>query len=167
MPAPSFRSAGCNWGHEQAPRSLGTGAQHLYQISLDQYRRGSFAAAREGLEELLSCTPLRSRAGAQFYIARPTGGAECGDGRFGVRVGGVSFPRATRRRPRSISSDVTRPSGKKSTRVKCGRVVGTIRARTSDPRADWLRGVRQQEGVMALGTQRNAFLELSRNSGCA
>ena len=48
----------------------GPGPNQLYEISLDQFRRGSFATARSGFSDLLRRFPTADvAADAQFYVA--------------------------------------------------------------------------------------------------
>lgn len=48
----------------------GPGPNELYQLSLDQFRRGSFGTARSGFQELLRRYPTADVAAeAQFYVA--------------------------------------------------------------------------------------------------
>jgi len=67
-PSPATTAAG---GADPAAGAGATpGPNQLYQLSLDQLRRGSNGAARAGFEELVRTYPTADVAGdAQFYIA--------------------------------------------------------------------------------------------------
>ena len=58
-----------------AAAAAGPGPNQLYQIALDQYRRGSFASARTAFADLLTRFPTADvAADAQFYVAESLAG---------------------------------------------------------------------------------------------
>ena len=70
VPAPATAAASGAAAGGTAPPAGGPGPNQLYQLSLDQLRRGSAGAARSGFEELLRQYPTSDLApDAQFYVA--------------------------------------------------------------------------------------------------
>ena len=62
-------------GAPAAPDTAGPGPNELLQLSVDQFRRGSFATARAGLADLLRRFPTADVAPeAQFYLAESLAG---------------------------------------------------------------------------------------------
>ena len=70
-PVPGIDAAGAAGGLPVGPsgQAAGPGPEQMFDLSFQQYRRGSLATARTGFEEFLRVYPNHARAGeALFYI---------------------------------------------------------------------------------------------------